>query len=134
MDKFEIINNKLTNLFNYVNTLYKMITDVTKNFIFNPSENIVTVISNLFTINTNSQHINLGPLYDPTQAIMNIDTSNPTSMILYGTTQTPVTSQVLPPSSLFLTQNNNGEIYIMTNGTLKKLKTIPIQPVRNNQK
>jgi filamentous hemagglutinin len=105
------INDRLNTSYNQIRNNYKSIVDLTSlNFKCDTTDNSVTIKKSKFGIDTSFNGIMLG------------NPGNLDSMILYGTSSTTVLEQLEPSApngSLFLTQNNIGEIYIKNNDNWK---------------
>ena len=104
-------NGKIDNGSTQINNSYKSLVDLTSSiFDINTNDRSVTINKSKFIIDTELNEIRLD------------DHDNPTSMILFNTTDASGLSNISPNGSLFLTQNNEGEGYLKRNNRWKKIK------------
>ena len=100
----ESVNDRMGVLFKQINNATSAISNLSKNYISDLSDNSLVIKGSTFTINTENSAIFLG------------NKTNPDSMILYGTGDTStITQENVPNGSLYLTNDNIGEAYLKVN-------------------
>lgn len=106
------INEKINTLFTYINNLYKSFIDLTTKFYVVDTQNNRPIIrGDYLTIDTSNNYINLGS-GDPPKINIIYSTDDISTFISPGGIGADLT---IPNGSLFLTQYNNGEVYIKNN-------------------
>ncbi len=106
------INDRLNTAYTQIKSIYESTVDLTSNtFIFDTSDNSLTVEKSKFIIDTDLNEFKLG------------NPDNPDSMILYGTSSATGLDSSAPNGSLYLTQYNNGEGYMKLDNEWVKFGT-----------